>query len=119
LPIIQYKELNELNRDNEKYLINYEYHNYVKRTLLNINTSIGKWESGRSALKRYVRKIDEIDNQYSNKKILVVAHGLGINLYFGTLLDRVDILYERWKATTFCDYGIIKKSKVVKDITKK
>ena len=33
-------------------------------------------------------------------------------------LKKIDRLIERWKALGFCDYGIIKNNKVIKDVCK-
>lgn len=118
LPISQYKELNELFRDKEELLTNKEYINYVNKTLTNIQKPVGKWESGISALTRFSKKINEINSRFSSKNILIITHGLVINLYFAKLLNNFDNLFQRWMATTFCDYGIVKNGIVIKDIVK-
>ncbi|MHA1185263.1 MAG: histidine phosphatase family protein [Candidatus Heimdallarchaeota archaeon] len=116
LSISQFVELNELHRDKEEHLTNKEYRRYVNKTLSNIHDSVGLWESGISALNRFSKKIDEVEALYLNKNILVVTHGLVINLYFGKLLKSNHNLPYRWSLTTFCDYGIVKNGKVIQDI---
>ena len=116
--INQFAELNELTRDEEDHLSYEEYQEYVNKTLSNIHKPVGKWESGIDALTRFSKKIEEINSSYSNKNILVITHGLIINLYFGKLLESFQNLFQRWSSTTFCDFGIVKNNKVIKDIAK-
>ena len=63
-----------------------------------------------------IEKISKIKTY--NKKILIVAHGGVINLYFAKIIGQLDKVFERISTNTFCDYGIIKNSKVIKDIAK-
>lgn len=114
--IKQYAELNELYRDEEEFLTGVDYRKYVNKTLSNIHKPVGKWETGIDALTRFAKKMDEIDSEYSDMKILVVSHGLVINLYFCKLLERFEDAFRRWTLTTFCDYGIVKNAKVIEDI---
>jgi len=118
LPINQFAELNELTRDEEDHLSYEEYQEYVNKTLSNIHKPVGKWESGIDALTRFSKKIEEINSSYTKKNILVITHGLIINLYFGKLLESFQNLFQRWSSTTFCDFGIVKNNKVIKDIAK-
>ena len=54
--------------------------------------------------------------KYENKKILIVAHGTVMTLYFSYLQGELDKAFGRWKNLGFCDFGIIKNNKVIKDI---
>jgi broad specificity phosphatase PhoE len=116
LQIKQYTELNELHRDDEEYFTGNEYRRYVNRTLSKIQNPVGKWESGINALTRFSKKIDEINSNYSDENILVVSHGLVINLYFCQLLENFDEVFRKWSLTTFFDYGVVKNAKVIEDI---
>lgn len=86
--------------------------------MTNWDQSYNKWERANSALKRFSKEIEEIDSRYSNKKILIVAHGGVINLYFAKILEKLDNVFNRALSNSFCDYGIIQDGKVLKDIAK-
>ncbi|MHA2401074.1 MAG: histidine phosphatase family protein [Promethearchaeota archaeon] len=116
--ITRVKELNEINRDNGQFLENEDYLYTMKRCMTERDQSFNTWETADRALNRFSKKIQEIESRYNNKKILIVAHGVVINLYFGKLLRKMDIIFERYLTNTFCDYGIIQKNKVIKDISK-
>ncbi|MCK5045343.1 MAG: histidine phosphatase family protein [Candidatus Heimdallarchaeota archaeon] len=118
-PIVQFCEFDELNRDSGGFVKTTDDYNLnVKRCLSELNKSVNKWEKASHALSRFSKKIDELDELYENKKILISSHGIVINLYFAKVLNQLDIVYNRWKKTTFCDFGIIKNGLVVKDIAK-
>lgn len=115
--IIREKDLNEILRDFGKYLkTKAEYLNTMKLCIENRDQSYNKWESANHALNRFSKKIQEIDSKYSNMKILIVAHGGVINLYFAEKLGRLDKVFQRTSTNTFCDFGIIQNKKVIKDI---
>ncbi|MFX1420584.1 MAG: histidine phosphatase family protein [Promethearchaeota archaeon] len=117
--ILRVENLNEINRDQGKFInTNQEYLENLKLCMEHRNKSFNNWETVNNALKRFSKKIQEFDLEYTNKKILVVAHGIVINLYFAEVLGKLDNVYERWSTNTFCDYGIIQNGKVVKDISK-
>lgn len=117
--ITQFCEFDELNRDSGGFVnTRNEYNLIVKRCLSDLNESVNNWEKASHALSRFSRKINELDEMYENKKILISSHGIVINLYFAKVLNQLDIVYDRWKQTTFCDFGIIKNGLVVKDIAK-
>ena len=75
------------------------------------------WETANHALERFKKAIKEIDDKYENKKILICAHGTVMTLYFAYLQDKLKDLFSRWKGLGFCDYGIIKDNKIIKDIS--
>ncbi len=116
LSITNDKALNELNRDSSPNLTKDEYYNTVKDCFANLKRSVKKWEKPIDALRRFSKKIDEINEKYIGKKILIVSHGLVINLFFAWKTNNFEILFERWKSNSFLDYGIIQNDKVVKDI---
>lgn len=114
--ITQLKEMNELNRDQGGFLNPNEYEEAIKYCLQHLEKSIHNWETSAHALGRFSRKIEELDKEYENKKILVVGHGFTINLYFAKLLGTLDTAYERFRTNDYADWGIIRNQKVIKDI---
>lgn len=120
--VISYKDLNELNRDRTRFLTREEYERAVKQTLENLDESYGdiygNWETGNHALKRFKKKIDEIDKKYNSKKIGIFGHCYTINLYFADLLGQLNRVYDRHLTNDYCDFGIVKNSQVLKDIAK-
>jgi len=117
--IIRDKNLNEIIRDFGRFIENKEeYLKIMKLCFEKRNQSFNNWETGNQALERFTKKIQEIDSEYSNKKILIVAHGGVINLYFAKILGKLDRIFERILSNSFCDYGIIQNDKVLKDIAK-
>lgn len=115
--IIQIKELSELDRDTGKFMQAEEYEKAVKNCLEHPDQSVNNWETVSHALQRFSKKIDELDKEYENKKILVVGHGFTINAYFAKLLGTSNV-YERLSTNNFADWGVIKNHKVIKDISK-
>jgi len=118
LEIIRDEKLNEIMRDQGRFLEKEEYLKTMELCMANRDQSYNKWETVNSALKRFSKKIEEIDSRYSNKKILIVAHRGVINLYFAKMLEKLDIVFNRALSNSFCDYGIIQDGKVLKDIAK-
>ena len=47
-----------------------------------------------NALERFSKKIEEIDNMYDDKKILIASHGCVINLYFAKLVGKLKHVFE-------------------------
>jgi len=118
-PIIQFYEFNELDRDNGGFLSSKdEYDLNVRNCMSEIEESFNNWETASHALNRFSRKMKELDRQYDHKRILISSHGIILNLYFAKILNQLDFVFERWKKTTFCDFGIIKDGFVVLDIVK-
>ncbi len=115
--IIRDENLNEIIRDHGRFIKNKEeYLKNMKLCVENRNQRFNNWETGNHALERFSKRIEEIDSKYSNKKILIAAHGGVINLYFAKILGELDKIFERMLTNTFCDYGIIQNGKVLKDI---
>ncbi len=114
--VIQLEEISELNRDKGGFMEAEEYEKAVERCLLNPEESVNNWETAESALQRFSKKVEELDSQYENKKILVVGHGYTINMYFAKLLGKMDTVYERLNTNSFADWGVVKAGIVVRDI---
>lgn len=115
--IIRDKNLNEIIRDHGGFLKNKEeYTKILSLCVKNRNQSYNNWETANHALKRFSKRIQEINSKYSNKNIMIVAHGIVINLYFAEILEKLENVFERWSTNTFCDYGIIQNNEVIKDI---
>lgn len=110
-------DLRELERDLGKYLDSREeYRKIVKMALENRDYNFNNWERASIALERFEKEIKKIDQQYQKSKILIVSHGLVLSLYFAKKRKVLNFVFDRWKKTGFCDYGIIKESKIIKDI---
>ena len=117
LKINQIYEFRELNRDKGNQFTDVEYYQIVELVLKNRNRIYNNWETANEALTRFKNKFQEIDEINENKTILIVSHGLILNLFFAHLLNDFSDIYERWKHTKFCDYGILDKGTLLKDIT--
>lgn len=117
--IIRDENLNEISRDQGRYLkTKDEYLKTMKLSVENMTQSYNNWETANHALERFLKAIHEIDLEFSNKKIMIVAHGGVINLYFAKFNGQLNKIFERISTNTFCDYGIIQNSKIIKDIAK-
>ncbi|MHA1954074.1 MAG: histidine phosphatase family protein [Candidatus Heimdallarchaeaceae archaeon] len=110
---------NELNRGFSFQASKREYDKKVEKALMNREKCIDNWESANSTLDRFLKGISILDQDYSNKKILVVCHGINLSLYFAHLLQIPEnLIFPRWKNLEFCAWGIVISKKVVKDIVK-
>ena len=117
--VTQICDFNELFRDSGVFLSSVEEYNLtVKRCMHESDKSFNNWEKGAQALSRFSKKINELDKMYESKRILIASHGIVLNLYFAKVLNQLDNAYERWKSTTFCDFGSIRTGIVIKDIAK-
>lgn len=117
--IMRDENFNEILRDQGRYLeTKDEYHRTLKLCVDNRDHSYNNWEPASHALNRFSKAVQDVDMKFSNKKFLIVSHGVVINLYFAKLLRKLDSVFERWSTNTFCDYGIIQNNKVIKDIAK-
>ena len=118
--IIADSRLNELNRGHDFKDSQKDYEETVSKVFLQMNTRVGRWESANQASIRFQKTIEEINKKYNNKKILVVSHGIVLSLYFAKLLEiPTSDLFDRWKSLLFCDWGIVKAGKVIKDMVEK
>lgn len=117
--VTQFSDFNELDRDSGGFLSTTEdYNSIVKRCMHELDKSFNNWEKAAQALNRFSSKINELDNMYESKRILIASHGIVINLYFAKVLNQLDNVYKRWKSTTFCDFGSIRTGTIIKDIAK-
>ena len=114
--VLREAELNEIMRDHGKFLENEEYITTMKLCMINKDQSFNNWETANKALERFSKKIEEIDSLYTEKRILIVSHGVVINLYFAKILRKLENVFDRAQTNTFCDYGIIQNKRVIKDI---
>ena len=114
--IIQIKDLSEISRGDAGALTKEEYNEMKVKVFQDLDFTDHGWETCNHALERFSKAVEEIDNKYENKKILISAHGTVMTLYFAKLQNKLDDLMGRWKSLGFCDYGIIKNGEVVKDI---
>ena len=120
IPIIEYSELNELNRDRSDWIETKEdYDNIAKKCLKERDNSFNNWETADDALSRFSYRISEINRAFSDCKILIVSHGLIINLLFAQMLNDFSEVYERWKSSTFSDFGVITNDRIIVDINKR
>lgn len=117
-PIERVEELNELDRDKGAFMEAEDYEKAIEDCLKHQSESVNNWETATHALERFEKKINELEKENENKKILVVGHGFTINSYFAKLTDALDRVYERLATNDFADWGIIKNQKVVRDIAK-
>jgi broad specificity phosphatase PhoE len=116
--VIQLEELCELNRDEGGFMEAEEYEKVVEYSLLNRKESVNSWETAESALQRFSQKVETLDKEYENKKILIVGHGYTINLYFAKTMGLLDKVYERLGTNSFADWGVIRDREVIQDIAK-
>lgn len=116
--IASFVELNDLYKK-ESFLKDNRFFKAVESCLKNPCKSLNGWETANHALDRFSQKIDEIDSAHDDKNILIVSHGCVLGLYFARTLGKMDEVYERWRLTPFCAWGIIKNGKVIKDIIEK
>ncbi len=115
--IITKASFNELNRGFSYQASKSEYEEKVGKALTNKGESIDNWESAKSTLDRFLEGVKIVNQEYSNKKILVVCHGINLSLYFAHLLQIPDNqLFPRWKNLEFCAWGLVKNKRVVRDI---
>jgi broad specificity phosphatase PhoE len=93
-----------------------DYKQQVKEVFENPNESINEWEPANSALKRFQRGMEKIYRDYSHRKILIVSHGIVMNLYFNYLLkESQDKLLTRYLALKSCAWGRVVGTKVERD----
>jgi broad specificity phosphatase PhoE len=117
LPIHTYDELRELNRDKGPFLTLEEYNNTVQKLMQKPTQSFHNWETAENALNRFKLGIDIINNKYHKKIILIVSHGIVINLFLASIRKQQNTFFTYWSKMDFCDYIVVKNSVIIKDIT--
>ncbi|HIH38939.1 histidine phosphatase family protein [Candidatus Woesearchaeota archaeon] len=115
-PVIKFPGLKELNRDASGFLEKDAFEDTVRECMTRLYTSVRGWEKGIDALERFSSAIGELEDTYDRKSIVVVSHGLVINLYLAHLLGMLPEAHERMQQNTFCDFGIVCDGDVLKDI---
>lgn len=114
--IIQIKGLGEISRPNSERLSKEEYVEMKEKVFEDLDFTAHGWETCNHALARFRQAVATIDKKYEDKKIIISAHGTVLSLYFTSLLGKLNDLKPRWKSLGFCDWGIVKNNKVIKDI---
>ena len=114
--IIRASEISELNRDKGGFMDIHTYEEAVKMALSNPEISVHDWEPTGHALERFSKKVEHINGEFKEKKILFVGHAYTMNMYFAKLLGELDKVYERLEKNDFCDWGVVKEGKVIKDL---
>ncbi|NHJ48460.1 MAG: histidine phosphatase family protein [Asgard group archaeon] len=117
LEIQSYRELKELNRDQGDFLATKSYNDLVKTAMKKTKKSANNWETADSALSRFSKCIESINEDNNDKCILIVSHGIVINLFLASIRKKRKNIYDYWKSMDFCDYAIIKNSRIIKDIS--
>ncbi|MDO8528291.1 MAG: histidine phosphatase family protein [Nanoarchaeota archaeon] len=116
LEVIKVKDLGEIKRPDSERLTTEEYEKVKKMIFKDLNFTKYGWETANNALNRFKNAVDEINQKYENKKILICSHGTVMTLYFAYLLNKLNDLMNRWKSLEFGSHGIVKNNKVVEDI---
>jgi len=114
--IVKIKELGEIARPNSEKLTSEEYGEMKIKIFKDLDYTEHEWETANHALNRFKAAVEKIDKQYSNKKIVICAHGTVMTLYFAYLQGKLNDLFSRWEALEFGKVGIVKNGKVVRDI---
>jgi len=109
-------ELGEIKRPGSEVLPTKEYEDVKARIFKDPNYTERGWETANHALNRFKAAVEKINGEYSNKKILICAHGTVLTIYFAALKNRMDKLFSRWKEFEFGSYGIVRNGKVTKDL---
>lgn len=114
--IIQIEDLGEIRRPGAEKVTLKEYKRLKSVIFSDFDKSEAGWETVNHALKRFEEAVKKIDEKHENKVILIVAHGTVMSLYFADIQGKMDELFSRWKNLGFCEWGIIKDGKIIKDI---
>lgn len=115
--ITQFSEIRELDRDHGDFLDREKYEETVKYSFENREESVNNWETASAAIQRFTNKITEIDREQEDKNILIVGHGMTINMYFADVLGAANKTHERFNENTFAYWGIIKNGQVIRDLS--
>ena len=115
LEITKMPEFDEVRRS-DIFLSDEDFKANKIKQLEDLNFPAFGGETVNEALKRFTSGINIINDNFTDKKILVVSHGTILTAYFGKVLGDYSNLSERWKKTGFCSYGIIKNNEIVQDI---
>lgn len=100
----------------EIFLTQEEFKKLKKDKLENLDCDLDSGETGRQALERFELGVEQLEKEYSNKKILIVSHGTILALYFAKIKNDFSDIFARWEAIKFCSFGIISNNKLIRDI---
>jgi broad specificity phosphatase PhoE len=114
--IIQIEELGEIKRPNSEKLTTEQYEEMKVKIFKNLDYTELNWETANHALMRFREAVDKLNKKYTEKKILICAHGTVMTLYFAYLQNKLGDLFSRWEGLGFGSYGLVKNQKVIKDI---
>jgi broad specificity phosphatase PhoE len=115
--IVRSERIAELNRDEGGYMDKQTYEKAAKEMLMNRDVSVSNWETANHALERFTTGVGIVDAEYSNRKILFIGHGYTFGMYFAQQKGELDKnLYEWVHSRGFCDWGIVKDGKVIRDL---
>lgn len=113
---IRTTDISELNRDRGGHMDSAQYKEAVREALIHPEETVHKWERAAHGLKRFKDEVQRINDKYRDCKILFVGHGYTMNMYFADLQGQLDSVYERVEQSDFCDWGIVKDGKVLRDL---
>jgi broad specificity phosphatase PhoE len=108
--------LNEIGRGKGGMLSDVEFKELKLKMFKDVLYAPVGWESSNRALSRFKSTVEEIDDYYEGKNILIVSHGTVLTLYFSDLLGKMENSMKRWEEIEFCAFGMVKNNKVIKDI---
>lgn len=114
--ILRVEGFNEVKRG-DAFLSDEEFEKEKRRQLEDWDHPAQGGETGNEALERFEDGLDKVINENEGKTILIISHGTILNLYFAKIAGEKEAIFDRWKQTGFCSYGIIENGEVVKDIT--
>ncbi len=119
IPICTHPGLNEIHfSDNHPY----DRELFVllkKQCFKNLDYSEGLIESFNSGLRRFRVAVQSIRNDNPMANILIVSHGTILSLYFAfhlQILDRGEILFQRWQKLRYCAWGLESGGKIMRDL---
>jgi len=116
IDIYELEEFDELKRNHQGSLTNKEYRVLVRETLKDWERPVQDWESGKTALSRFMEGIRRTNMMFDDRNILVISHGIVLILYFGSLTHFWKITYERWAQLKFLSWGLVRDNHVLIDI---
>lgn len=113
--ITQIGDFDEVRRS-DKFFTDEEFLENKKKQLEDFNFPAFGGETCNEALLRFNKALKKIDEEFSDKRILIVSHGTILTAFFARKLEIFDNLNSRWQQTPFCAFGIIQNNEIIKDI---
>ncbi|MFW9919955.1 MAG: histidine phosphatase family protein [Candidatus Thorarchaeota archaeon] len=115
LRINTHSGLNELYRGEDTSLSQDEYLSNIRCILQFPPIQVEGWESPALALSRFANAVSDIESEEYDS-VLIVSHGLVLSLFFSSLLNIHESLYERWRKLRFLSWGQISNGIVLRDL---